>query len=82
MREIIPRHRFNSDGFCKDCGIAKSKADDPFCDGDDDPGALIDASHPAYGPTVAGYLAGVQYMAAIRKRPNAQVTGQPKAGPS
>ena len=73
MLEVMPRHRFNSDGFCKECGIREAKATDPFCDGDEDPGAWIDESHPAYGPTVAGYLAGVQFMAALslRKRGNA-----------
>lgn len=68
MTELIPRHRYNSDGYCKDCGVPESKAVDPFCDVDDDPGAWIDETHPAYGPRVAGYLAGVQYMAKIRKR--------------
>lgn len=63
------KHRFNSDGFCKDCGIAESKDGDPFCDGDEYPDAWIDSHHPAYGPTVAGYLAGIQYLAAIRKTP-------------
>ena len=66
----MEQHRFNSDGFCKDCGLRESKVDpfDPFCDGDDDPGAWIGEEHPAYGPTVAGYLAGVQYMAALSLR--------------
>lgn len=60
-----PEHRFNSDGFCKDCGIRESKAPDPVCDGGDDFDAWIDESHPAYGPTIAGYLAGLQYMALL-----------------
>ena len=63
-----PEHRFK-DGFCKDCGVSEAKATDKFCDGDDDPGAYIDDSHPAYGPTVAGYLAGIQYLAKIHKTP-------------
>ncbi len=69
MNEVMPRHRYNSDGFCKDCGMHEDKEekDDPFCDGDEDPDAWIDATHPAYGPRVAGYLAGVQYMAKIGK---------------
>ena len=32
-----PEHRFNSDGFCKDCGVSNARATDKFCDGDDDP---------------------------------------------
>ena len=64
-----PEHRFNSDGFCKDCGVSNARATDKFCDGDDDPGAYIDDSHPAYGPTVAGYLEGIQYLAKINKTP-------------
>jgi hypothetical protein len=67
MAEVMPRHRYNSDGFCKDCGASEGKESDQFCDGDDDPGAWIGAEHPAYGPTVAGYLAGMQYMAKIGK---------------
>jgi hypothetical protein len=66
--ECMPRHKFNSDGFCKDCGVRESNSEDPFCDGDDDPDAWIDERHPAYSPTVAGYLAGVQYMAGIALR--------------
>ena len=31
-----PEHRFNSDGFCKDCGVSNARATDKFCDGDDD----------------------------------------------
>ena len=64
-----PEHRFNSDGFCKDCGVSKARATDKFCDGDDDPGAYIDDSHPASASAVAGYLAGIQYLAKINKTP-------------
>lgn len=67
MDEVMPRHRYDSEGCCKDCYASKSEEIDPFCDGDDDPGAWIGEEHPAYRPTVAGYLAGIRYMASIGK---------------
>lgn len=62
-------HRLKSDGFCKDCGIREKDIPptDPFCDGCDDPDDWIDRSNQAHSSNVAGYLAGIQYMASIGK---------------
>lgn len=64
---VMPEHRFNSDGRCKDCGISELTAADRFCDGSDDLDLWLTEDSPAYRPTVAGYLAGLQYLASIRK---------------
>ncbi len=69
IAECISRHRFNSDGFCKECGMRESEVEDtdPFCDGPDDSVGFIAPDNPASGPLVAGYLAGLMYMAEIGK---------------
>ena len=66
----IPEHRFNSDGFCKECGERKSNVVDKFCDGDNNIGidAFINETNPGHKANVSSYLAGIKYMASIWNR--------------
>lgn len=66
MNDLMAKHEFNSDGFCKECGVSERNTDDPFCDGSDDPDDWLEKENPAYSLNVSLYLLDVQFKAMLQ----------------